>query len=179
MQPLVLAGSRSRPSRCETSPGHEKDHTILITKIFLSSMFLFNNAAATTMSDCELEERIIAGLEEEVQACEDATLVLDQAFLDFAYEADPTGGASSNCSAKPTQLEKDVCECIAEGKGVGTGLTCRCSTRAWRWRPARACWRSRPRCWRPSMPGPASGCFVPRVRTRSPGAACYDRRPGP
>jgi hypothetical protein len=96
---------------------------MMMTKIFLATMFLFNNAAATTTSDCELEERIIAGLEEEVQACEDATLVLDQTFLDFAYQSDPTGGAGSSCSSKPTQLEKDVCECIAEGKGVGTGLT--------------------------------------------------------
>jgi hypothetical protein len=86
-----------------------------MTSFILSSMFLLTDPT------CEVEERTIAALEVQVDEQEDAILLLEDYLFDLYISLNPAGAGS--CSEKPAGPDRDICQCIADGKGVGTGLT--------------------------------------------------------
>lgn len=86
---------------------------------FILSTFFVLFTDPTGGGRCEEEERVIATLEAEVVEYEDMTATLDRLFLDFYLASDPSGGASGvDCSAKDPGLDTDICECIADPKGM-------------------------------------------------------------
>lgn len=89
-----------------------------MNSFILSTLFvLFSDP--TGGGRCEEEERVIASLEAEVVEYEDMTATLDRLFLDFYLASDPSGGASGvDCGTKEPGLDTDICECIADPKGM-------------------------------------------------------------
>jgi hypothetical protein len=80
----------------------------MFTTLLLTLLF-----SAPTPADagvCEAEWRIIDDLQAQIDEYEQTLLATDRLLLDVA-------GAGSGCEAPTTELQRHVCECIAEGQG--------------------------------------------------------------
>ncbi|MCX4248105.1 hypothetical protein [Paraliomyxa miuraensis] len=93
-----------------------------MTSILLATMFLFNDPTGGAPI-CDDAQETIDALEAEIDEHERNVLVLDDVFYGFYFSANPTGGTGATCDTKPTNLEKDICECIRDNNNGHPTLT--------------------------------------------------------